>query len=127
LEPSVITVTGEQRSLLYTSTTSPKGNFVVSKINVNKIATRMERVSTFEDSEQWMDQKSIDDKSLDNYLDTLATQGLKEILGELSYSNDRQAAVKHIYDLIGTAFQLGYTTCEAQIERNFLSEEKDGD
>lgn len=82
----------------------------------------MEKSHAAEDTEMWLASKSIDDVSLDKYLSELSWQGLKMIMGELTVTNSRDAAAKEIYNLIGTAFQLGYTTCEAQMERDYLSD-----
>jgi hypothetical protein len=97
----------------------------VTKINVNKVAKRMESSEWVNNTEAWLDAKHIDDGSLDKYLDELSMQGLKMVMGELTVTNDRAAAAREIYNLIGTAFQLGYTTCEAQMERDYLSEDKE--
>lgn len=99
----------------------------MKKINVNKVASRMEKSKWVDDTETWLDSKSIDDDSLDKYLSQLSWQGLKMIMGELTVTNDREAAAKEIYNLIGTAFQLGYVTCETQMERSFMTEEKTND
>lgn len=95
----------------------------MTKINIDKIARRVENGQWARDTDGWLDAKSIDDSSLDKYLQDMSWQGLKAIMGELAVTNNREAAAREFYDLLGTVFQLGYTTCELQSEKDYLTDE----
>jgi hypothetical protein len=71
--------------------------------------------------EDWVSAKGIDENTLDEVVSQMVEIATKQVMGAVvTTGGNPEAVAMELRQLLGAGIELGYTTCEVQLEGRFL-------
>jgi organic radical activating enzyme len=94
---------------------------MANKTNIVKVLEALQEANPKSNGAEWVEAKSIDGDTLEEVVSRIVGMATKQVMGAVvTTGGDPNAVAAELRNLLGTGIELGYTTCEVQLERKFI-------